>query len=353
MSAIPFGEMVRYTLVLEVVANACDQHFAGRCSLIDLEIAADGTIAVRDDGPGMSVHGGDGEPPLEVLLTRRSERPTVDGHRPHVHLGMGGIGLFVVNALSERFEIATVHHGVEARAIYARGEPVEALASAPTPRPSGTRIQFRPDPEIFRYPRVPRAQLTQRLEDLAFLLSGLALRWRVGGDELAAGGLAASVACRLGCPLDAMASYRGSFDTPSGPIDVEVALAWRMVQGGYNASPKFDSFVNLERSASHGTHVDGLIDGIAAFLGGKRRRPDADGVVAAVAVVLSDVKWGNPRHDKLESPEARVPVAEATHRALACWAKANPEAADALRKHKRAALSRQRPDRGSTRRTTM
>ena len=116
------------------------------------------------------MHGGHGLPSIEVLLTQRSERPTVDGHRPHVHLGLGGLGLFIVNALSERFELATVRDGVEARTMYARGVLIEPLTTVATSRPSGTWIRFRPDPQIFRFPRVPRAPLAQRLEDLPFLL---------------------------------------------------------------------------------------------------------------------------------------------------------------------------------------
>jgi len=316
-------------LVLEVLANACDQHFAGRCSTIDIDVAANGTITIVDDGAGLQVHGGNGAPPIDILLTQRSERPTVDGHRPHVHLGVGGLGLFVVNALSERFEITTVRDGLEARAVYARGEQVEPLVTARTERPSGTRIQFRPDPLIFRHPRVPRASLAERLEDLSFLLPRLTLRWSVAGDHLATSSLAARVAIDIGCELSDVARHRGSFDLPGGPIDVEVALAWRPMQWHANDEPRIHSFVNLERSRDHGTHVDGLIDGIAAFFPGGRREQVVAGLVAAVAVVLADVKWGNPTRDRLVSPEARAPVAEATRLALASWAEAHPDAAAA------------------------
>ena len=65
-------------LVLDVVANAYDQYLANRCSRISLDIAADGTITVEDDGPGIPAAGGDGIPPLHDLLTRRSTQPTVD-----------------------------------------------------------------------------------------------------------------------------------------------------------------------------------------------------------------------------------------------------------------------------------
>ena len=102
-------------LVLDVVANAYDQYLAGRCSSISLTIAADGMITVEDDGPGLPAAGGNGLPPLDAMLTQLSTRPTVDGHRPHVHLGLGGLGLFVVNALSEQFDLVSVREGIEVR----------------------------------------------------------------------------------------------------------------------------------------------------------------------------------------------------------------------------------------------
>jgi DNA gyrase/topoisomerase IV subunit B len=132
-----------------------------------------------------------------------------------------------------------------------------------------------------------------------------------------------------------VASHRASFDTTSGPIDVEVALAWRSRQWHANDEARIDSFVNLERSRSHGMHVDGLIDGVVAFLGRGRRVRHTAGMVAAVAVILADLTWGNPMRDRLDSPEARAPVADATQRALARWAEVHPDAAAALRDRKR------------------
>ena len=179
------------------------------------------------------------------------------------------------------------------------------------------------------------SSLAERLEDLSFVLPHLTLRLRIAGDDLAAGGLAARIALHADCPLDDVATHQASFETPAGPIDVEVALTWLSMQWHANAAPVFHSFVNFERSQSHGTHVDGLIDGITAFLGRGRRQRLVAGVVAAVAVVLSDVKWGNPRHDRLDSPQARAPVAEATRIALTAWAHSHPAAATTLRDHKR------------------
>ena len=187
-------------LILDVIANAYDHHLAGRCSNISMTIAADGTVSVEDDGPGFSSVGGDGLPPVDTILTQLSTRPTVDGHRPHVHLGLGGLGLAVVNAASEHFELVSVRDGTEVRARYVRGELVEPIATTETKRASGTRIRFRPDPDIFKHVRVPRAELTRILEDLSFLAPKLRLGWSIAGDDLAARGLVGAWRSRCRAP---------------------------------------------------------------------------------------------------------------------------------------------------------
>jgi DNA gyrase subunit B len=127
-------------LVLEVVANALDQHLAGRCQRLSIDVRADGEIEIADDGAGIVV-------PLEQVLTEASDTPTVDGHRPHAHVGLGsgGLGLFVVNALSARFMIATVVDGVESTIRCSGGVIVDGLQTQPTSRCNGTVVRFVPD----------------------------------------------------------------------------------------------------------------------------------------------------------------------------------------------------------------
>ena len=300
-------------VLLEVLANALDQHLAGRCSRVAIEIAADGTIAIADDGPGFAADGADGLPPLDELLTRLSRRPTVDGHRPHIHLGCGGMGLCVVNALSERFELRTIRAGVRTTASYARGRLVEPVTSAPANEPSGTRIRFKPDAQVFTHARVPRVELARRLEDLSFLAPRFAVSWAIAGDHLATGGLAARVALGVPCDIADVVAHAGTYETASGPVDVAVALAWRTSE---YARASIDSFVNLERTPEHGSHVDGLRDGVRAFFGDHAEAWLAK-LVAAVSVVLADVKYGSPTKDRLASPAVREPVAQATRASLA------------------------------------
>jgi DNA gyrase subunit B len=313
-------------MLLEVLANSYDQYLAGCCSRASIDIAPDGTIAVEDDGPGLSA----GLPPLHEMLTEMSNRPTVDGHRPHLHLGFGGSGLFVVNALSERFELRSVRDGMLTTATYSRAEVLEPLKSASTSEPTGTRIRFRPDPAIFRYLRVPRVELARWLEDLSFLAPRFALTWRIAGDDAAAGGLAARVALGVPCDLEEVATHSGTYTTATGPIDVEVALAWRTSKWDWNRDAAIDSFVNLIRTDSHGSHVDGLLDGVHAFFGGRKETPLA-GLVAAVSIVLTDVKYGRPDKTLLATTEAIEPVAAATRNALEKWAQTHADVVAAVR----------------------
>ena len=305
-------------LVLEVVANAYDQHLAGRCTAIGVELDSDGTITVTDDGPGIPL---DAERPVDELLLTRSNLPTVDGHKPHMHLGnRGGLGLVVVNALSERFDLVTVCDGREARVSFARGEIIEPLAIVAGARRSGTVVRFRPDPELFVQPRVARAALAAVLEDLSFLSPGLSISFRVGGADVARDGLRGRVAIAVPCPTSEVAHLRERHETSKGPIDVEVAVGWRTSWFDAMEPPHVHSFVNFVRTPEHGVHVDGLIDGVCEFLGTDNREECVEGVVASVAVVLADVQYGNPTTDRLVTPEVRTPVATSTRKALEAWA---------------------------------
>src|ERR1700736_1172230 len=135
------------SLVLEVVANALDQWLVGRCKRIAVHIDSDGLITIEDDGPGLQANGGDSVPPLAALLEEISVRPTVDGHRPHVHLGIGGMGLAVVQRLCDRFELVSVRDGELVRADYARGVSTGPIIVESSTQPNGTCVRFHPDPE--------------------------------------------------------------------------------------------------------------------------------------------------------------------------------------------------------------
>ena len=300
------GDDAVLQLIFEVLGNAVDQHLLGRCSNVTIVIGEDGTISISDDGPGFAANGGNGVPPLDDLLTTFSDRPTVDGHRPHVHVGLRGLGLFVVNALTERFEIVTVRRGVEARATFARGAIVKPTRTKKTTRPSGTTIRFRPDRQIFPHAHVPRAKLAHRIEDLSFLVPKLAVAYSVGIDRAAAGGLRSRVALDVNYEVAEVAYHRKTYKTSRGPLDVEVALAWQPWTDW-----RIDSFVNLYPTVE-GSHVDGVLDAVREEYGTGAEH----GITACVSVILADVSWGSPTKARLATPEVRAPVAAATIAAL-------------------------------------
>ncbi|WAS93677.1 ATP-binding protein [Nannocystis punicea] len=309
-------------MALELVANAVDQALVGRCSRLDVGVEDDETVVVADDGPGIAVQGGEGRPPLREILEQRFDLPTVDGHRPHVHLGFGGAGLVVVNALSELFEVVTVHSGRQATARYSRGVPLEPMRVEATGLPSGTRIRFRADPQIFSAVGVRREDLRHRLMDLSFLLPSLRITW-MGDREYHGRGLPELV--RLVAPetIGGVAHHRAVVNGPEEPIDVEVALAWGE---GSTRDALVQSFVNLGRTRE-GAHRDGVLDGLRSFFPRRGAAARRGGLSAAVAVVLADVQWGSPTRDKLVTPAARSAVKRVTMEALRMWAERYPEAA--------------------------
>src|SRR5688572_14247344 len=98
-------------MIWELLANSLDQHLAGHCHSISIEIREDGGIAVEDDGQGFPVHPVDDGPFAEHAFTSLHRTPTLDGHAPHIHVGVYGIGVVVVNACSSWMEFETWRDG--------------------------------------------------------------------------------------------------------------------------------------------------------------------------------------------------------------------------------------------------
>ncbi|WP_434418746.1 hypothetical protein [Nannocystis pusilla] len=310
-------------LLLAVLAYAIDPRQPGRCPRIDVRVDADDFVTVADDGPGIPAGS------LVDLL----ERPPV---RTSAHFGLRESGLLMANALSDPFEVDTVHAGEQATVAYVGGVQRVPLRVSATSRPSGTRIRFRPDPQLFPSTRLPRLELTQRLEDLALLLPAMTLTWSFAGER--ATGLVERVRVEARGPLENVAHHRGEYATDAGPTTVEVALAWRTEPHGRPA--QILGYTNLERDED-GPHVPGLLAATRDFLNIRDDRGH-EGLVAAVSVLHDDALY--PIHTKarlIHSPLLSA-VKDATSTAMRRWAEQFPEAADALR-------SRVKPPRGQRR----
>lgn len=310
-------------LLLAVVAYAIDPRQPGRCPRIEVRVDPDDSVTVADDGPGIPAGS------LVDLL----ERPPV---RSSAHFGFRESGLLMVNALSDPFEVDSVHAGEQATVAYAGGVQRVPLRVSAASRLSGTCIRFRPDPQIFPSTRVPRLELTQRLEDLGFLLPALTLTWSFAGER--ATGLVERVRVEARGPLEDAAHHQGEYVTDAGPTTVEVALAWRTEP--YGRPAQILGYTNLERDED-GPHVPGLLAAIRDFLDIRDDR-DHEGLVAAVSVLHDDALY--PIHTKkrlIHSPLLPA-VKDATSTALRRWAERFPEAADALRSRMKTPRGRRR-----------
>jgi len=164
-------------LVYEVVDNSVDESLAGFCKNIDVVIHHDGSCTVIDDGRGIPTdpHPGDpeGRSATEVALTELHAGGKFESKAYRISGGLHGVGVSVVNALSERFEVEIKQNGNVFQQHYERGVPTGPLSIVGKTRGRGTKIAFKPDAEVFEYLDFSYDILAQRLRELAFLNRGL------------------------------------------------------------------------------------------------------------------------------------------------------------------------------------
>ena len=166
-------------LVYEVVDNAVDEAMAGYCTRIVVELLADGGCKISDNGRGIPVETvkGEGKSAVEVVLTTLHAGGKFGGKSYQVSGGLHGVGVSVVNALSERLDVEVARKGKIWRQTYERGLPLGKLKSGQSVKRTGTVVTFWPDPEIFTEDRDFKFDtLAQRLREMAFLNRGLEIR---------------------------------------------------------------------------------------------------------------------------------------------------------------------------------
>jgi len=245
-------------LVYEIVDNSIDEALAGYCDQINVTVHIDNSITVVDNGRGIPVdQHTSGKSAAEVVLTVLHAGGKFDNESYKVSGGLHGVGLSVVNALSETLELEIWRNGQVYKQSYERGVPTADLEVTGTTKKRGTKITFRPDPQIFETIEYSFDTLAQRLRELAFLNGGVTITIddeRDGKSHkfLYEGGINSFVQYLN-------QNKTGVNDKPiymhgdKDGIDVEIALQWN---DGY--SETVYSFANNINTHEGGTHLSGF-----------------------------------------------------------------------------------------------
>ncbi|WP_206885511.1 DNA topoisomerase (ATP-hydrolyzing) subunit B [Alicyclobacillus mali (ex Roth et al. 2021)] len=309
-------------LVWEIVDNAVDEALAGRCTRIVVQVHPDNSVTVTDNGAGfpVGIHPKTGRPAVETVLTTLHAGGKFGGKGYKVSGGLHGVGASVVNALSEWLRVEVHRDGRIYVQEYERGTPLYDLKVIGTTDKTGTKVSFKPDPEIFTETTVFSAEtLANRLRELAFLNAGLEIVFedeREGGKRAVFkydGGVAEFVHW-LNQSKDVL------FDDPiyvsavKDDVAVEIALQYN---DGFSATVY--SFANNINTAEGGTHEAGFKSALTRVINDYARRfgmlksndnsmtgdDVREGLTAVVSVKVPEPQFEGQTKTKLGNSEVR------------------------------------------------
>ncbi|MGB0086949.1 MAG: DNA topoisomerase IV subunit B [Rhodomicrobiaceae bacterium] len=349
-------EKALHHLFAEVIDNSMDEAVAGHASWIDVVFEADGFIAVTDNGRGIPI---DPHPKfknksaLEVIMTTLHAGGKFNSNVYSTSGGLHGVGVSVVNALSEVLEVEVARGQRLYRQVFSRGHTASKLEDLGTTKNRrGTRIRFRPDAQIFgdgvafkpiRIFRMARAK--------AYLFGGVEIRWSCAaelikpGDDTPEkavfhfpGGLKDFLASRInGSETVTKEAFTGKIERDGGHGTVEWAIAWLADDDGF-----INSYCNTVPTGDGGTHEAGLRAALTRGLKGygelvnnkKAAQITADDVLNSAAAMLSvfirEPEFQGQTKDKLSSQEATRIVETALRDAFDHWLTASPVQATRL-----------------------
>jgi DNA gyrase subunit B len=332
-------------LVYEVVDNSVDEALAGFCDAVEVTIHPDSSVTVVDNGRGIPVamHEKEGRPAVEVVLTvLHSGGKFGDGGGYKVSGGLHGVGVSVVNALSEQLTVEVRRDGHVWRQTYERGAPQGPLERGEKAKETGTTVTFLSDADIFETLDFDFETLEQRLRETAFLTRGLriALIDERGEGKRAEfrydGGIEDFVAY-LNENKDAIHRKIVFFDGESGEGAVEVAMQWN---SSYQES--IFSFANNINTHEGGAHLSGFRSALTGTLNRyardkgllKEKDPSLtgedvrEGLTAVISAKLADPQFEGQTKTKLGNPGMQGFVASIVNQGLAEFLEENPREAN-------------------------
>ncbi|MEN3973896.1 DNA topoisomerase IV subunit B [Emcibacter sp. SYSU 3D8] len=348
-------EKAFHHLAAEVLDNSMDEAVAGHASRIEIELREDGSLSIRDNGRGIPV---DAHPKfktisaLEVIMTTLHSGGKFGGKVYETSGGLHGVGVSVVNALSEWLDVEVARDRKLWRQTYSRGKPTSRLDDmGPVQNRRGTTISFRPDPQIFGDELAFKpARLYRMARSKAYLYRGVEIRWSCAPSLLKSSdttpetevlhfpnGLLDFLNQEIeGADLVTPAPFAGSGEMESGGR-VEWAIAWPIDRDGF-----INSYCNTVPTPEGGTHETGmrnaLVKGLKAYaeLAGNRKAGQitAEDVLANITVILSvfirEPQFQGQTKERLASPEATRVVETAMRDHFDHWLSGAPQVADSL-----------------------
>ncbi|MGH7875555.1 MAG: DNA topoisomerase (ATP-hydrolyzing) subunit B, partial [Candidatus Binatia bacterium] len=326
-------------LVYEVVDNSIDEALAGHCNAISVTIHIDNSVTVVDNGRGIPVdmHPTEKVSAAQVVLTKLHAGGKFDKASYKVSGGLHGVGISVVNALSEALEIEIKREGKVYQQSYQRGDPLGKLQEIGKSKERGTRVTFKPDGQIFETTDFSFDILSQRLRELAFLNRGLTItiedeRTQKKHEFFYKGGLMSFVE-HLNRAKTAIHAKVVHFEGEKDGVEIEIAMQWN---DGY--AENVFSFANNINTIEGGTHLIGFRSALTrsvnnyALNGGLLKKDDEnlqgddvrEGLTAVVSVKVPEPQFEGQTKTKLGNSEVKGIVEALVNEKLGSYLSEHP-----------------------------
>jgi DNA gyrase subunit B len=333
-------------LVYEVVDNSIDEAMAGFCTEVTVTIHEDNSVTVVDDGRGIPVdiHPVEKVPGVELAMTTLHAGGKFDKNTYKVSGGLHGVGVSVVNALSEYLEVEIVRGGKKYHQRYQRGAKTKELEVLGNAKGSGATVTFKPDDQIFTELVYSFEVLSNRLREMAFLNKGLQIvivdergEEPVREEYMYEGGLAEYVTYLRGQrkPLHEKVCY---FEASKPEAEIELALQY---DEGF--SENTHTFVNNINTHEGGSHLTGFKAALTRTINDYARRNNIfkkdeglsgddvrEGLVCVLSVRVMEPQFEGQTKTKLGNSEVRGAVEAAVNEHLAIFLDENPKAAKGI-----------------------
>jgi DNA gyrase subunit B len=324
-----------HQLISEVVDNSIDEVLAGACDRIEVTLHSDGSCTVLDNGRGIPVeeHPKYHRPTLEIVMTVLHAGSKFDRNTYKVSGGLHGVGVHVVNALSEWFEVRVRRDSHEYFQRYERGAPVAPLKVVGAADGTGTEIRFKPDGTVLETVTFDHDTVERRLKELSFLNAGVSIRFRderTGSESVFhhAGGLSEFVE-DLNTSTNPLFRPPIYLHTKRDSTDIELAMEYN---DGYNETTL--AFVNnihtaagLTRTLNDYARKRGLIKGDKEGLTGEDVR---EGLTAVLSVKVLEPQFEGQTKARLGNSEVKGQVESSVNEKLAEYLEEHPAVAQSL-----------------------